>query len=174
MVIPWIGIPLGDILKRFEPTSKAKYVAFKTLHDPKQMPGQTRSILKWPYREGLRIDEAMNPLTILGAGLYGREMPNQNGAPISLVVPWKYGFKSIKSIVKIRLTDKMPDTSWNLSAPREYGFYSNVNPSVFHPRWRQAKERLIGNFLKHKTLMLNCYAMKLLRFMKGMDLSKNF
>jgi sulfoxide reductase catalytic subunit YedY len=174
MVIPWVGIPLGDILKRFQPTSKAKYVAFETLHDPKQMPGQTRSILQWPYREGLRIDEAMNPLTILGVGLYGQEMPNQNGAPIRLVVPWKYGFKSIKSIVKIRLTDKMPDTSWNLSAPREYGFYSNVNPSVSHPRWSQAKERLIGNFLKHKTLMLNGYADEVASLYTGMDLSKNF
>ncbi|MDB4173072.1 protein-methionine-sulfoxide reductase catalytic subunit MsrP [bacterium] len=174
MVIPWVGIPLGDILKRFEPTSKAKYVAFETLHDPKQMPGQRRSILDWPYREGLRIDEAMHPLAILGVGLYGREMPNQNGAPIRLVVPWKYGFKSIKSIVKIRLTDKMPDTSWNLSAPREYGFYSNVNPEVSHPRWSQSKERLIGNFLKQKTFMLNGYADEVASLYTGMDLNKNF
>lgn len=174
MVIPWVGIPLGDILKRFEPTSKAKYVAFETLHDPKQMPGQKSRILEWPYREGLRIDEAMHPLTILGVGLYGREMPNQNGAPIRLVVPWKYGFKSIKSIVKIRLTEKMPPTSWNMSAPREYGFYSNVNPEVSHPRWSQARERLIGNFLKHKTLMFNGYADEVASLYTGMDLHKNY
>ena len=174
MIIPWVGIPLGDVLKRFEPTSKAKFVAFETLYDPKQMPGQKRSILDWPYREGLRIDEAMHPLAILGVGLYGREMPNQNGAPIRLVVPWKYGFKSIKSIVKIRLTEKMPDTSWNMSAPREYGFYSNVNPEVSHPRWSQSKERLIGNFLKHKTLMLNGYADEVASLYSGMDMTKNF
>ncbi len=174
MIIPWVGIPLGDILKRFEPTSKAKYVSFETLHDPKQMPGQRHNILEWPYREGLRLDEAMNPLTILGVGLYGREMPNQNGAPIRLVVPWKYGFKSIKSIVKIRLSETMPETSWNMNAPREYGFYSNVNPEVSHPRWSQAKERLIGNFLKHKTLMFNGYADEVASLYTGMDMSKNF
>ena len=174
MVIPWVGIPLSDILKRFEPTSKAKYVAFETLHDPKQMPGQRRSTLKWPYREGLRIDEAMNPLTLLGVGLYGRELPNQNGAPIRLIVPWKYGFKSIKSIVKIRLSETMPKTSWNMNAPDEYGFYANVNPKVSHPRWSQAKERLIGNFLKHKTLVFNGYADEVASLYSGMDLSKNF
>jgi len=172
MVIPWVGIPLADVIKRFEPTSKAKYVGFETLLDPKQMPGQRRGVLDWPYVEGLRLDEAMNPLTLLAVGLYGEELPNQNGAPIRLVVPWKYGFKSIKSIVKMRFTETMPKTSWNISSPREYGFYSNVNPGVSHPRWSQAKERKIGNFLKHKTLMFNGYADEVAKMYADMDLAK--
>ncbi len=174
MVVPWVGIPLADIIKRLEPTSRAKYVAFETLLDPKQMPGQRRSVLDWPYREGLRIDEAMNPLTLLAVGLYGEELPAQNGAPIRLVVPWKYGFKSIKSIVRIRFSETMPATSWNMSSPREYGFYSNVNPTVSHPRWSQARERRIGDFLKRKTLEFNGYAEEVAPMYAGMDLAKNF
>jgi len=172
MVIPWVGIPLGKVLERFEPTSKAKFVAFETLFDPEQMPGQRRSVLEWPYREGLRIDEAMHPLTILAVGMYGELLPNQNGAPLRLVVPWKYGFKSIKSIVRIRLQEQQPPTSWNLSAPREYGFYSNVNPGVSHPRWSQAKERRIGEFLKRETLPFNGYADRVASLYEGMDLRK--
>ena len=144
MVIPWVGFPLGELSKRVEPTSRAKYVAFTTLLDPEQMPGQRRGVLDWPYVEGLRIDEAMHPLAILAVGLYGKALPNQNGAPLRLVVPWKYGFKGIKSIVKIRLTEQQPPTTWNLAAPDEYGFYANVNPAVDHPRWSQATERRIG------------------------------
>jgi sulfoxide reductase catalytic subunit YedY len=174
MVIPWIGFPLGDLLKRFEPTSQAKYVAFSTLHDPEQMPGQRRSVLEWPYVEGLRIDEAMHPLTILAVGMYGRTLPNQNGAPLRLVVPWKYGFKSIKSIVRIALTRKQPPTSWNVSAPREYGFYSNVNPEVDHPRWTQKRERRIGEFRKRPTLPFNGYADEVASLYRGMDLRANF
>ena len=152
MVIPWVGVPLGPVLKRFQPTSKAKFVAFRTVFRPTEMPGQQRGFLDWPYVEGLRIDEAMNPLTLLSVGLYGRALPNQNGAPIRLVVPWKYGFKSIKSIVTIRFTEDLPPTTWNMQAPREYGFYSNVNPEVSHPRWSQRRERRIGEILKRKTL----------------------
>ncbi len=174
MVIPWIGIPLGKVLERFEPTGNAKYVAFRTLHDPKQMPGQKRSVLEWPYREGLRIDEAMHPLTILATGMYGREMPSQNGAPLRLVVPWKYGFKSIKSIVAIDLVESQPPTSWNMQAPREYGFFSNVNPAVDHPRWSQRKERRIGEFLKRETLPFNGYADEVASLYSGMDLTKNY
>lgn len=174
MVIPWIGFPLGDLLKRFEPTSQAKYVAFSTLHDPEQMPGQRRSVLEWPYVEGLRIDEAMHPLTILAVGMYGRTLPNQNGAPLRLVVPWKYGFKSIKSIVRIELTRKQPPTSWNVSAPREYGFYSNVNPEVDHPRWSQKRERRIGEFRKRPTLPFNGYADEVASLYRGMDLRASF
>lgn len=174
MVIPWIGIPLASVIKAVEPTSKAKYVAFQTLHDPRQMPGQRRSVLQWPYVEGLRLDEAMHPLTILAVGLYGETLPNQNGAPLRLVVPWKYGFKSIKSIVKIRLVESQPPTSWNLSAPQEYGFYSNVNPDVEHPRWSQAKERRIGEFFKRKTLMFNGYGDQVASLYSGMDLRKNY
>jgi sulfoxide reductase catalytic subunit YedY len=174
MVIPWLGIPLGDILRRFEPTSKAKFVAFKTLHDPEQMPGQRRSVLDWPYTEGLRLDEAMHPLTILATGMYGRELPNQNGAPLRLVVPWKYGFKSIKSIVEISLTTEQPPTSWNLSAPREYGFYANVNPGVDHPRWSQKRERRIGELRKRPTLPFNGYAEQVASLYTGMDLRKHF
>jgi sulfoxide reductase catalytic subunit YedY len=172
MVVPWVGIPLAPILERFKPTSKAKYVAFRTLFDPKRMPGQQRSVLDWPYVEGLRIDEAMHPLTLFAVGLYGRELPNQNGAPIRLVVPWKYGFKSIKSIVTIRFTEAMPPTSWNVSAPREYGFYSNVNPQVDHPRWSQARERRIGEIFKRDSLMFNGYAEQVAGLYKGMDLRK--
>lgn len=174
MVIPWVGIPLASLLKQVEPNSKAKFVAFETLHDPKQMPGQLSRVLEWPYREGLRIDEAMHPLTILAVGLYGEVLPNQNGAPVRLVVPWKYGFKSIKSVVKIRLQETQPATSWNRSAPREYGFYSNVNPDVDHPRWSQAKERRIGEILKRPTLPFNGYADQVASLYKGMDLRKNF
>jgi sulfoxide reductase catalytic subunit YedY len=174
MVIPWIGIPLADVIKRLEPKSGARFVEFTTLYDPKQMPGQNRDVLKWPYTEGLRMDEAMNPLAILAVGLYGKILPNQNGAPIRLVVPWKYGFKSIKSIVKIRFMKNQPKTTWALSAPNEYGFYANVNPLVDHPRWSQAKERKIGTYFKQKTLLFNGYADGVGYLYKGMDLTKNF
>lgn len=172
MVIPWVGIPLGEMLKRFEPTSNAKYVAFTTVYRPDEMPGQKRSVLSWPYVEGLRIDEAMHPLTILSVGLYGKVLPNQNGAPIRLVVPWKYGYKSIKSIVKIAFTEKVPPTTWNIAASNEYGFYSNVNPEVDHPRWSQRKERRIGDFFKRETLMFNGYADQVASLYAGMDLHK--
>lgn len=174
MVIPWIGVPLRSVLARHAPTSNAKFVAFETLQDPEQMPGQRRRIIDWPYREGLRIDEAMHPLTLLAVGMYGEVMHNQNGAPIRLVVPWKYGFKSIKSIVKIRLQKEQPFTSWNDENPREYGFYSNVNPDVAHPRWSQARERRIGDFLKRPTLPFNGYADQVASLYSGMDLKKNF
>jgi len=172
MVVPWIGIPLGDFIKRVEPTGKAKFVAFETLLDPVQMPGQRSGILDWPYVEGLRLDEALNPLTILAVGLYGKAMPNQNGAPIRLVVPWKYGFKSIKSIVRMSFVEKMPPTSWSRQAPREYGFYSNVNPAVDHPRWSQVRERRIGEFLKRDTLAFNGYAEEVAHLYDGMDLAE--
>lgn len=174
MVVPWVGIPLGTLIKRLKPTSKARYVEFTTLHDPQQMPGQKRAVLDWPYVEGLRMDEAMHPLTILAVGLYGKVLPNQNGAPIRLVVPWKYGFKSIKSIVKIRFTETMPKTTWNLAGPREYGFYANVNPEVDHPRWSQSRERRIGEFLKRKTAMFNGYEEQVASLYAGMDLRRNF
>ena len=174
MVIPWLGIPLAKILERFEPTSHARYVAFKTLLDPEQMPGQRSHVLDWPYVEGLRIDEAMHPLTILATGMYGQELPNQNGAPLRLVVPWKYGFKSIKSIVEIRLTRSEPATSWNRQAPREYGFYANVNPDVDHPRWSQKRERRIGELLKRPTLPFNGYADQVAALYRGIDLRKYF
>lgn len=174
MVIPWIGIPLNSVLKAVNPLPKARFVAFESLYDPAQMPGQHRSVLQWPYVEGLRLDEAMHPLTILAVGIYGEALPNQDGAPIRLVVPWKYGFKGIKSIVKIRLVEKQPPTSWNLSAPGEYGFYSNVNPEVDHPRWSQAKERRIGEFFKRNTLMFNGYADQVAGLYAGMDLRKYF
>jgi sulfoxide reductase catalytic subunit YedY len=177
MVIPWIGFSLGDLVKRFQPTSKAKFVEFTTLLDPKQMPGQRYDVLDWPYVEGLRIDEAMHPLAILAVGLYGRRLPNQNGAPLRLVVPWKYGFKSIKSIVRIRFTERMPRTSWALSAPGEYGFYANVNPAVDHPRWSQKTERRIGssNFLaRQPTLPFNGYADEVAGLYRGMDLERYF
>jgi sulfoxide reductase catalytic subunit YedY len=174
MVIPWIGFPLSSLLKRVEPTSTAKFVEFTTLLNPQQMPGQRRSVLEWPYTEGLRLDEAMHPLTILAVGLYGEYLPNQNGAPIRLVVPWKYGFKSIKSIVRIRLTDKQPMNSWQLSAPDEYGFYSNVNPERDHPRWSQARERRIGEFLMRPTLMFNGYGDQVASLYSGMDLKRNY
>ncbi len=174
MVVPWVGVPLAPILKRFKPTSKAKYVAFRTLFNPGQMPGQTVPVLDWPYVEGLRIDEAMHPLTIFAVGLYGRVLPNQNGAPIRLVIPWKYGFKSIKSIVTIRFTEDEPPTSWNVAAPHEYGFYSNVNPQVAHPRWSQARERRIGDVFKIDTMMFNGYADQVASLYDGMDLRKFF
>ncbi|MCU1285505.1 MAG: Sulfite oxidase-like enzyme [Acidobacteriales bacterium] len=174
MVIPWIGIPLNAIIKAAEPTPKAKYVAFQTLLDPKQMPGQREEILNWPYIEGLRLDEAMHPLTILAVGLHGETLPNQDGAPIRLVVPWKYGFKGIKSIVKISLVEKQPPTAWNVLAPSEYGFYSNVNPDVDHPRWSQATERRIGEFRRRKTLMFNGYADQVAKLYSGMDLTRNY
>lgn len=173
MVIPWVGFPLGDLIKRFEPTSKAKYVEFQTLYDPKQMPGQKRSVLRWPYVEGLRMDEAMHPLTILAVGLYGEVLPNQNGAPLRLIVPWKYGFKGIKSIVKMRFVEKQPLNTWQEANSSEYGFYSNVNPNVDHPRWSQARERRLGEFFKRKTLMFNGYD-QVASMYGGMDLQKNF
>ncbi|HEX9298431.1 MAG TPA: protein-methionine-sulfoxide reductase catalytic subunit MsrP [Polyangiaceae bacterium] len=172
MVIPWVGFPLADLIKRLEPTSNAKYVAFTSKLDPAQMPGQRRSVLDWPYVEGLRMDEAMHPLTILAVGLYGRVLPNQNGAPLRLVVPWKYGFKGIKAIVKMRFVDQEPPTTWHKMAPDEYGFYANVNPEVDHPRWSQAKERRIGEFLKRKTLPFNGYADLVGSLYGGMDLRK--
>jgi len=173
MVIPWVGFTLGDMLKRFEPTSNAKYVAFETLYDKaRPLPGQRSRVLEWPYREGLRIDEAMHPLTFMATGVYGKALPNQNGAPIRLVVPWKYGFKSIKSIVKIRFTETQPETSWNMSGPREYGFFSNVNPDVRHPRWSQARERRIGERLRRPTLMFNGYQEQVAGLYTGMDLKK--
>lgn len=174
MVIPWIGVELGPILKKFGPTSNAKYVEFSTIYDPENLPGQKRSLLDWPYREGLRIDEAMHPLSIFAVGLYGKELPNQNGAPIRLVIPWKYGFKSIKSIVKIRFTENLPSTSWNVAASKEYGFYANVNPNVDHPRWSQKRERRIGEFLKRETLLFNGYTEEVASLYEGMDLKKNY
>ena len=174
MVIPWVGFPLADFIKRFEPNSKAKFVEFETLEDKKMMPGQRRRVLDWPYIEGLRMDEAMNPLAILAVGLYGEVLPNQNGAPIRLVVPWKYGFKSIKSIVKVRFRETQPVSSWERAAPNEYGFYSNVNPDVDHPRWSQRRERRIGEFGKRKTLMFNGYGEQVASLYKGMDLKKYF
>jgi len=177
MVIPWVGFPLGDLLKRFEPNSDAKFVVFKTLYDPKQMPGQRRAILDWPYVEGLTMAEAMHPLTLMAVGVYGKELPNQNGAPMRLVVPWKYGFKGIKSIVEIGFTRRQPRNSWAISAPNEYGFYANVNPNVDHPRWSQAKERRIGAGLfapKQPTLMFNGYADQVASLYTGLDLRKNF
>lgn len=175
MVVPWVGFPLADLLKRFKPTSAAHYVMFETLHDPEQMPGQKRAVLDWPYREGLRMDEAMHPLTLLATGLYGEVLPNQNGAPLRLVVPWKYGFKSIKSIVRIHFSRTIPETTWWKRAPGEYGFYANVNPDVDHPRWSQARHRVIGEGLfakKHPTLMFNGYAEQVGGLYKGMDLRK--
>jgi sulfoxide reductase catalytic subunit YedY len=175
MVVPWLGFPLGNLLKRFEPTSRAKYVAFKTVMRPSEMPGQRFPVLEWPYVEGLRIDEAMHPLALVAVGLYGQMLPNQNGAPLRLVVPWKYGFKGIKSIVEIRFTERQPPTSWNLSAPSEYGFYANVNPAVDHPRWSQARERRIGGGLfdaKQPTLLFNGYADQVASLYRGMDLRR--
>lgn len=174
MVIPWLGFPLAELIKKVKPTSKAKFVEFSTLYRPEEMHGQRRGVLAWPYIEGLRMDEAMNPLAFLAVGLYGEVLPNQNGAPVRLVVPWKYGFKSIKSIVKIRFTAQQPVSSWTRSAPREYGFYSNVNPDVDHPRWSQRRERRIGEFFKRKTLMFNGYADEVAHLYKNMDLTKYF
>lgn len=174
MVIPWLGFPIADVIRKVEPTSRAKFIEFTTLYDPQQMPGQKRPVLDWPYVEALRLDEAMNPLAIFAVGLYGKELPNQNGAPFRIVVPWKYGFKSGKSIVKLRFTDKEPRTTWNIAAPNEYGFYSNVNPDVDHPRWSQKFERRIGEFRKRRTLMFNGYADQVSGMYAGMDLKKNF
>jgi len=174
MVIPWVGFPLSAVLKAVEPQGSAKFVAFSTLADSKIMPGIKQDVLNWPYTEGLRMDEAMHPLSILAAGLYGQELLTQNGAPIRLVVPWKYGFKSAKSIVRIRLQEAMPATAWNTAAPQEYGFYSNVNPGVDHPRWAQNTERRIGELSKRKTLMFNGYADQVASLYAGMDLKKNF
>ena len=177
MVIPWVGISLADVVKHLQPTSKAKYVAFETLNDPERMPGVRRRALDWPYREGLTIEEAMNPLPILAVGLYGEVLPNQNGAPIRLVVPWKYGFKGIKSIVKIRFSASRPKTSWNMSQAREYGFYANVNPEVDHPRWSQARERRIGASVfasKQPTLMFNGYGEQVADLYKSLDLRRNY
>lgn len=174
MVVPWVGFPLAALLKQVEPNAKAKYVAFQSLYDPKQMPRSRYAGIDLPYVEGLRLDEAMHPLALLAVGLYGESLPNQNGAPVRLVVPWKYGFKGIKSIVKITLTDKEPPTTWNITNAHEYGFYSNVNPSVDHPRWSQASERRIGELFKVKTLMFNGYADQVASLYSGMDLRKYY
>ncbi|HEX9829932.1 MAG TPA: protein-methionine-sulfoxide reductase catalytic subunit MsrP [Bacteroidota bacterium] len=174
MVIPWLGFPLATLIKKLEPLPKAKFVEFTTLLDPQQMPGQKRPYLDWPYVEGLRMDEAMHPLAIFAVGLYGKELPNQNGAPFRLVVPWKYGFKGIKSIVKIRFVEKQPVSTWTRANSDEYGFYSNVNPSVDHPRWTQSSERRIGEFFKRKTLMFNGYAEYVEHLYAGMDLKRSF
>ena len=174
MVIPWVGIPLGSVLKRAEPTSRATFVEFTTLLRSSEMPGVGQPVLNWPYTEGLRMDEAMHPLTILAVGLYGKTLMNQNGAPLRLVVPWKYGFKSIKSIVRIRLVERMPRTAWNDANPGEYGFYSNVNPEVDHPRWTQARERRIGEFGRRPTLMFNGYGDQVASLYAGMDLRKYY
>jgi sulfoxide reductase catalytic subunit YedY len=174
MVIPWIGFPLSKLLEKVEPASQARYVAFETLLDPNRMPNQRTGVLDWPYVEGLRLDEAMHPLTIMATGLYDETLPPQDGAPIRLVVPWKYGFKSIKSVVKITLVADEPPTTWNIQAPYEYGFYSNVNPNVSHPRWSQATERRIGEFARRKTLLFNGYGDQVAHLYDGMDLVKNF
>jgi sulfoxide reductase catalytic subunit YedY len=176
MVIPWVGFPLAKLLERVEPVSGARYVAFQTLFDPKRMPNQSTGVLDWPYVEGLRLDEAMHPLTILATGLYGETLPPQDGAPIRLVVPWKYGYKSIKSIVKITLVAEEPPTTWNIQAPNEYGFYSNVNPNVSHPRWSQAEEHRIGEstFSARDTLLFNGYAEQVAHLYDGMDLRKYY
>lgn len=174
MVIPWIGFPLNKLLEKVEPTSQARYVAFQTLLDPKRMPNQQTGVLDWPYVEGLRLDEAMHPLTIMATGLYGETLPPQDGAPIRLVVPWKYGFKSIKSVVKISLVANEPPTTWNIQAPDEYGFYSNVNPNVAHPRWSQATEQRIGEYGRRKSLLFNGYAEQVGKLYAGMDLVRNF
>jgi sulfoxide reductase catalytic subunit YedY len=174
MVIPWVGFPLSVLINKAEPLSKAKYVEFTTVLDPKQMPGQRRSVLDWPYIEGLRMDEAMHPLSILAFGMYGEALPNQDGAPLRIVVPWKYGFKSAKAIVKIRFVEQEPVSAWTKAAPNEYGFYSNVNPEVDHPRWSQAKERRIGEFFKRQTLKFNGYGDQVASLYSGMDLRKNF
>jgi sulfoxide reductase catalytic subunit YedY len=174
MVIPWTGFPLRDLIRRVEPTPRAKYVMFETLLDPTQMPGQYRAYLDWPYREALRMDEAMHPLTLMVTGLYGRDLPTQNGAPLRVHSPWKYGFKAGKSIVKIAFMEQQPETTWHRMAPREYGFYANVNPEVSHPRWSQARERRIGEFRKRPTLMFNGYADQVAHLYSGMDLRRNY
>ena len=177
MVVPWVGFPLGDLLKRFNPNSDAKFVRFKTLNDPQQMPGQRRAVLRWPYVEGLTMAEAMHPLTLMVVGVYGKMLPNQNGAPLRLITPWKYGFKGIKSIVEIEFTSRQPRTSWEIANSNEYGFYANVNPEVDHPRWSQARERRIGTGVfaeKQATLMFNGYAEEVAELYAGLDLRKNF
>ncbi len=174
MVIPWVGFPLADFIKRFQPNSRARFVEFQTLNDKEQMPGVRRRVLDWPYTEGLRMDEAMHPLTLLAVGLYDEVLPNQNGAPIRLVVPWKYGFKSIKSIVSMRFVEQQPISSWEKAAAKEYGFYANVNPKVSHPRWSQKRERRIGELSKRKTLMFNGYEEQVASLYTGMDLAKYY
>jgi len=174
IVVPWIGFSLNELIKRANPTSKAKFVEFTTIFDPGQMPGQRRDVLVWPYVEGLRMDEAMHPLTLLCFGMYGEDLPNQDGAPLRIVVPWKYGFKSAKALVRIRFTTKQPLNTWNIAAPNEYGFYSNVNPNVDHPRWSQATERRLGEFFKRPTLMFNGYGDQVAGMYAGMDLKKYF
>lgn len=174
MVIPWIGYPLSALIKQVEPKTSARFVEFTTLNDPEQMPGVRREVLEWPYREGLRMDEAMHPLTLLTLGLYGQVLPHQSGAPIRIVVPWKYGFKSAKSIVRIRFLSNQPLTSWNQAAPQEYGFYANVNPAVDHPRWSQSRERRLGDFLKRPTLPFNGYGEQVAALYNGLDLVRNF
>jgi sulfoxide reductase catalytic subunit YedY len=174
MVIPWLGFPLADLIRRLEPTSRAKYVAFSTLFDPAQMPGQRDAVLDYPYVEALRIDEAVHPLTLLAVGLYGKTLPNQNGAPLRLVVPWKYGFKGCKAIVKISFSERRPKTTWNSAAPSEYGFYANVNPTVDHPRWSQRTERRIGELERRLTLAFNGYADEVAGLYRGLDLTRNF
>jgi sulfoxide reductase catalytic subunit YedY len=174
IVVPWVGFSLSELIKRAQPLGKAKFVEFTTIYDPSQMPGQKGQVLQWPYVEGLRLDEAMHPLALLCFGMYGEELPNQDGAPLRIVVPWKYGFKSAKAIVRVRFTEKQPVNTWNLSAPNEYGFYSNVNPDVDHPRWSQKTERRLGEFRKRPTLMFNGYADQVASLYSGMDLKKNF
>ncbi len=174
MVVPWRGVPLADVVRRVQPTSRAKYVEMTTLLDEEQMPGQRRRVLDWPYVEALRLDEAMHPLALLATGLYGRDLPNQNGAPLRLVVPWKYGFKSVKSIVRFRFVEELPGTTWAVSAPREYGFYANVNPEVDHPRWSQARERRLGEFRRRPTLMFNGYGDEVGHLYSGLDLRRWF
>jgi methionine sulfoxide reductase catalytic subunit len=174
MVIPWRGIPLADMITRFEPLPSAKFVQFTTIYAPAEMPGQRSDVLQWPYVEGLRMDEAMHPLTLMVTGLYGKTLPNQNGAPLRLIVPWKYGFKGIKAITRISFVDKQPLNTWQIAAPNEYGFYANVNPEVDHPRWTQASERRIGQFRRQKTLMFNGYADQVAHLYAGMDLRRNF
>jgi sulfoxide reductase catalytic subunit YedY len=177
MVVPWVGFPLGDLLRRFDPNADARFVRFKTLHDPEQMPGQRRPVLQWPYVEGLTMAEAMHPLTLMVVGVYGKTLPNQNGAPLRLVIPWKYGFKGIKSIVEIEFTRHQPRTSWEIANPREYGFYANVNPEVDHPRWSQARERRIGASVfapKQPSLMFNGYAEEVAELYAGLDLRKYY
>ena len=174
MVVPWNGYLLADLIRRLEPTSRAKFVEFTTLFDPQQMPGQRRAVLDWPYVEGLRMDEAMHPLTLLVTGIYGKPIPNQNGAPVRLIVPWKYGFKGIKSIVRIRFLEGQPKTAWNLAAPQEYGFYANVNPAVDHPRWSQRTERRLGKLTRQATLPFNGYADQVAGLYAGMDLRANY
>ena len=174
MVIPWNGFPLRNLIARFQPSSRARFVEFTTLYDPSQMPGQRDNILPWPYLEGLRLDEAMHPLTLVVTGLYGRPLPSQNGAPLRIHVPWKYGFKSCKSLVRIRFVEEQPANTWNVAAPNEYGFYANVNPEVDHPRWSQARERRIGEFFRRPTLMFNGYGDQVASLYAGMDLRRNF